>query len=233
MSDAATWVKFNDLVEWDKNPRHNSDAAWMVARSIEEIGWGAPVVAQASSMRLIAGHARLKAARILAHHTWNPETREWEDRVGPWQLDGAPGPNMIPARLLSVSDKQANQLAIADNKLNEVAEWDQDALEALVADLAVGEDDMIDYSAVDWLGFETEALQALLESEDSTPEPSKPGPAKDEAKEKTPVQEHEREVSFRRAKISVTVAIEESAEVANLIRDALEQEEITFALDVE
>lgn len=102
------------LVPWAKNPRRNDgrpvDA---VAESIRRFGFGAPIIARRADMRVIAGHTRLKAAVAL-------------------------GLDRVPVRFLDVTDAQADQLALADNKTGEIAEWDdakvQDILHTLLAD---------------------------------------------------------------------------------------------------
>lgn len=53
------------LVPWEKNPRKNDAAVDKVAQSIQELGFGAPIVAQAGTNRIIAGHTRWKAAQKL------------------------------------------------------------------------------------------------------------------------------------------------------------------------
>ena len=106
-------VRVSELVPWARNPRINDKAAQRLADSIRANGWGAPLLVQAGSMRVIAGHTRLKAARIL-------------------------GIDAVPCVLLDVSDVRADSLALADNRMGEFAEWDDDALVAILADLDKG-----------------------------------------------------------------------------------------------
>lgn len=83
-----------------------------MAKSIREFGFGAPIVARAENLRVIAGHTRLKAALKL-------------------------GLELVPVRLLDISEADADRLALADNKLGELAEWDQRILDALVRETGV------------------------------------------------------------------------------------------------
>ena len=129
------WIKPDDLKPWDKNPRQNENAIASVANSIERFGFGAPIVARKKDRRIIAGHTRWKAARLLA-------------------LD------FVPVRFLNLSDKDAELYALADNKLNELADWDFNALGRVVRELSNEVDfDLIDLKEI---GFDEEELARLI-----------------------------------------------------------------------
>lgn len=110
-------VAVGRLVPWELNPRKKQPVD-EVARSIRALGFGAPILAQRSSGRVIAGHTRLQAAKQL-------------------------GLESVPVRWLDVDDHKATLLAIADNKLGEKAEWDDEKLDALVAELVSEEVELI------------------------------------------------------------------------------------------
>ena len=105
------------LVPWDQNPRVNDEVVEGLAKSIEEFGFGAPIVARLANNMIIAGHTRWKAAAKL-------------------------GLKEVPVRFLDVSEAQAKALALADNRLGEEAEWDETALRTILfeirADVDVG-----------------------------------------------------------------------------------------------
>jgi len=109
-SAAAEWVKVADLKPWGNNPRKNDKAVAGVVESIRRFGFGAPVLARRANGEVIAGHTRLKAAVEL-------------------------GLEVVPVRYLDLDEEKAHLLAIADNKLGEVAVWDEAVLGAVVADL--------------------------------------------------------------------------------------------------
>lgn len=135
---AAVWVKIEDLTPWERNPRHNDEAAKDVAASIKRFGFGAPVVARKADGMIIAGHTRIKAAQLL-------------------------GLEEVPVRYLDLDPADAQLLALADNKLGELAEWDEEELAAILRDLDIGE-------ATEGLGFSEEELSRLLDSmEDAAP----------------------------------------------------------------
>lgn len=107
---AAVWVPLDDLRPWLGNPRKNSDAIKAVADSIRKFGFGAPLVARREDRQLIAGHTRLLAARRL-------------------------GLTHVPVRYLDLSPEDAQLLALADNKLGEIAEWDDGMLGRILEEL--------------------------------------------------------------------------------------------------
>lgn len=142
------WIDINELVPWEANPRLNDAAVEPVARSIARLGWGAPVVARESDRRIIAGHTRWKAAQFLRR--WRPaEPGEapspdapagWAPRApeAPWRLPDAPSPGAVPVRLVDIGEADAVAMALADNRLGEIAAWDDaglaSALQALASD---------------------------------------------------------------------------------------------------
>jgi len=103
---AAVWVDIKSLKPWDRNPRKNQAAVAPVAASMKRFGFGAPILARRADGEIIAGHTRILAAESL-------------------------GLTRVPVRYLDLDPADAHLLAIADNKLNEKAEWD-DALVAQV-----------------------------------------------------------------------------------------------------
>ena len=95
------------LRPWPGNPRLNDgEPVRRVAASIARFGWGAPIIARAANLEIIAGHTRWKAAQQL-------------------ELDE------VPVRLLDVSEDEAHMLARADNRLGELAEWSDELVHQL------------------------------------------------------------------------------------------------------
>jgi DNA modification methylase len=107
---AAVWLPVDELKPWAKNPRRNADAVGAVVDSIKRFGFGAPVLARAADKQVIAGHTRLLAAKKL-------------------------GLTHVPVRLLDLDPADAQLLALADNKLGEIAEWDDEMLGRVLAEL--------------------------------------------------------------------------------------------------
>lgn len=103
-------VPIDSIRPWDRNPRKNIDAIPKVARSIAQFGFVAPIVVRRSDMRIIAGHTRWMAAKRL-------------------------GLKDVPVRFVDLDDTRAAAYAVADNRLNEVAEWDHDALREILGEI--------------------------------------------------------------------------------------------------
>ena len=118
----AVWVEIWDLVEWEDNPRKNDAAVPEIAASIQRFGFSSPIVARSEDGMIIAGHTRLKAAREL-------------------------GLEKVPVRWMDLSREEAIALALADNKLGEIAYW-SDELQGLMSSLA--EEDGVDLSGLGW-----------------------------------------------------------------------------------
>ena len=126
------WVQISSLVPWDRNPRYNDGAVESVAKSIQRFGFASPIIARTADRRIIAGHTRWKAAMSL-------------------------GLELVPVRFLDLSDEEATALTLADNKLGELADWDDAKLAEVLASL--GDDGV---SGLGWTGKELAALAASL-----------------------------------------------------------------------
>ena len=96
-------LKLKEIKPYDKNPRFNDEAAEYVANSIKEFGFKNPIILDKNKV-IIAGHTRLKAAELL-------------------ELETAP---CIIAE--DLTKEQVKAFRLADNKVGEIAEWDEELL---------------------------------------------------------------------------------------------------------
>lgn len=147
----ALWLPLDALREWEANPRNNDGRPVEdVAASIREFGFVAPIVVWKSAGRMVAGHTRLKAMRALMA----------EDSA--FTPKGAPGPGLAKVIFHEFdSDKQADAYAIADNRLGELASWDEPKLGAMLAKIRT--DDEVPLAAVGYRDDEVDAkLKAIL-----------------------------------------------------------------------
>lgn len=96
-------IATTELIEYDSNPRKNDEAVQYVAASIREFGFKVPVIVDKNNV-IVAGHTRLKAAKFLG-------------------LDSVP---CIVAD--DLTDEQVQAFRLADNKVSEFAEWDEELL---------------------------------------------------------------------------------------------------------
>src|SRR5579859_4981566 len=115
---AAEWVSVEELRPWKDNPRINDPAVAKVVESIKRFGFGAPIIARKADREVIAGHTRLKAAVQL-------------------------GLRKVPVRYVDLDPVDAHLLALADNRTSEIAEWDDDALGKILADLRAADVDVL------------------------------------------------------------------------------------------
>jgi hypothetical protein len=127
---AAIWEDIDSLVPWGDNPRINDHAVENVANSIKRFGFASPIVARLADKMVIAGHTRLMAARSL-------------------------GLDRVPVRYLDIDPADAKMLALADNKIGEIAEWSDDLLQSVLEDLEGSGDDI---SGLGWTDLQLEAI---------------------------------------------------------------------------
>lgn len=128
------WTPVQELTGWEDNPRNNSEAVPKVAESIKRFGFGSPVIARTADLMVIAGHTRLAAAISLGLET-------------------------VPVRFLDLDPADAKLLALADNKLGEVAEWNEEKLSSEIRSLLEGGTEDLD---LDLAGFSTSEIEDLF-----------------------------------------------------------------------
>ena len=128
---AAQWVAIDKLTPWADNPRINDHAVDDVAKSIQRFGFASPIIARTENNEVIAGHTRLKAAIKL-------------------------GLDKVPVRFMDLDPADARMLALADNRVAELADWDDDALATILRELDA---DGLD---LDGLGWSDDDLADLL-----------------------------------------------------------------------
>lgn len=126
------WIEVSDLEPWKDNPRHNQTAIDEVAKSIKRFGFASPIIARTADKMIIAGHTRFEAAKML-------------------------GLKKVPVRFMDLDLNDAQLLALADNKIGEIADWDENKLKDILASL---EDQ--DLSG---LGWSDEELEGLLDDQ--------------------------------------------------------------------
>lgn len=139
------WRPIGEVHPYPNNPRNNDDAVEYVANSIREFGWQQPIVVDTDST-IIAGHTRLKAAKMLGMET----------------VPVVVADNLTPA--------QVNAYRLADNKVAEAATWDMEALAVELEGLEVDFDmTMFDFdeSEFDFGGLGGEPTEIV---EDEVPE---------------------------------------------------------------
>lgn len=128
-------VSVASLVEHPDNPRQGDVGA--ISTSIERFGVYQPIVVQRSTKRVLAGNHRLKAARALGRET-------------------------IPVWWLDVDDDEARAILLADNRLSDLATYDEAQLLAVVRDVA-------ERSTLDGTGWDGDDLDDLIKKLEGMP----------------------------------------------------------------
>lgn len=126
-------VPIESVVVNPLNPRRNEAAIEPVARSIQAYGFLNPLICD-EDLNLAAGHTRLAAAQ----------------RLGLTEVPVIRVPGLVGSRFQG--------FAIADNRTAELAEWDQELLSKIIAELNLDVD--FDLSA---LGFDDMEITKLLD----------------------------------------------------------------------
>lgn len=152
-----TFMKLTDLVPYSKNHRVHKGNAKRLANVIRTLGWGAPILVQSKSNRIIGGHGRYTAAKLIMK----------EDPLYKFDTN-APDAGYVPVRILDVSDAIADAMSIADNSSSLQGEDDTDALLSLATS-----EYMMSLGLNEDLGFDKEIKQATKDNSNIEKKPRK------------------------------------------------------------
>jgi hypothetical protein len=139
MKREITWVEIDSIEPYDRNPRRNVRAIKAVGKSLQEFGFNQPIVVDQNSV-IVVGHTRHRAAKDIG---------------------------MLTVPVIQITDLSENQLRayrIADNKLNELAEWDDDLLRGELQEL-------LDVGLEDTTGFGRDEIDRILNSNPQSDNP--------------------------------------------------------------
>lgn len=102
----------DEIVPYENNPRHNDDAVEALSASIREYGFKVPIIIDKNNV-IVAGHTRLKASKAL-------------------------GLKKVPCiRADDLDEEQVRAFRIADNRIGEIATWDQEKLEIELEEIEI------------------------------------------------------------------------------------------------
>jgi hypothetical protein len=129
----AAVVDVTDLRPNPRNPnKHPDEQVALLAKNIRALGWRHPVIVSKRSGLVVAGHARIEAARLL-------------------------GTVQVPVDYQDfASEAEETAYLIADNRIAELAERDNAAIKDLLQELDTGETDM------DLTGYTASAMEELI-----------------------------------------------------------------------
>lgn len=117
------------LTPHPRNPRHGDVGA--IFQSIDANGFYGAVIAQKSTGHVLAGNHRLKAAEEA-------------------------GITAVPVLWLDVDDERALRILLADNRTNDLAGYDTEALAEILSEVQARD------GSLDGTGYDGEALDVLL-----------------------------------------------------------------------
>ena len=123
--------KSENIKPYENNPRNNEEAVQYVANSIKEFGFKVPLVIDKDRV-IVTGHTRYKAAKLL-------------------------GMEELPCIMADdLTEEQIKAFRIADNKVSEVATWNEELLELELSEINI---DMSSF------GIEIESMEDIGELE--------------------------------------------------------------------
>lgn len=155
---AAVWKHIDSLVPWVKNPKRTEEGIPGVAKLIVKFGFGAAMMSwldpDTSQDMIVAGHTRQGAVKYLQRALPKLTARQ----RAKWHPDAirVAETGMVPVRERNdLTRSQAEQLAIADNKANEWAPWDDEKLPDVLSDMSLED--------VEDLGFDSSDLEKMAD----------------------------------------------------------------------
>jgi ParB-like chromosome segregation protein Spo0J len=132
----AAIVDWSTLKPHPRNPnRHPTEQIALLAKNIRALGWRHPVIVSKLSGYIVAGHARIEAAKLL-------------------NINAVP----VDYQLFASTEEETAYL-IADNRIAELAERDNAVLKDLLQELDTGATDM------DLTGYDSDSLEELMTQE--------------------------------------------------------------------
>ena len=132
-------LKVEELIPYINNPRNNTEAVDKVAASIKEFGFKVPIVIDKDNI-VVTGHTRLLASKKL-------------------------GLQEVPCVIADdLSPAQIKAFRIADNKVSEYAEWDEDMLKVELEELEEM-DFNLDTVSIDFSDFDLDIGEDIEETE--------------------------------------------------------------------
>jgi hypothetical protein len=128
-------VAISKLKPWSKNPRIKHAVSSIVS-SIENFGYLNPIVVQAKTYRVLAGHGRLQALK-------------------------AKNVTEVPVIVCELDDQNADAYAVADNKLSDASRFDYSILGGVFASMSTDVVALTGFNAPEISEFKNLAQEVL------------------------------------------------------------------------
>jgi ParB-like chromosome segregation protein Spo0J len=141
-------VEYKPLSKLVRAPRNPKDHdVGRLHGSMDEFGFTVPVLEDANTGRLVAGHGRLDTLQQRKAQG-KPPPRRVVERGGEWLIPVLTG-------VAFESPEQAEAYLVADNRLTELGGWVEDGLAAVLSDAAAND-------TLYATGFDSDDVDALL-----------------------------------------------------------------------
>lgn len=125
------YVNIDDIIPNDKNPKEHDVEE--IIRSFQRFGFTNPLIVDSNTNMLVAGHGRLQALIYLKRRNQQTPSGIIE-KNNQWQV-----PTVNKAFL---NENEAMAYIIADNKLTEVGQWNNEKLKNMVNELTDADVDL-------------------------------------------------------------------------------------------
>ena len=142
------FIPLDEVVPAFRNPKDHDVGAIM--ESIRRFGFVSPAVMNEATGKLVAGHGRLEALRLLWNEGGKPPKGIKVAKNGGWKIPVIRG-------ISFESDEEAEAYLIADNRLTELGGWDESQLADALKDLAA-----YNREAFEITGFDDDDLGQIL-----------------------------------------------------------------------
>jgi ParB-like chromosome segregation protein Spo0J len=127
---SITWVEIDQVISHPDNPRDGDIGA--IITSIGQNGWYGALIVQKSTSFVLVGNHRLMAVRQLG----------WKQ---------------VPVIFIDVDDRRARNIMLADNRVSDKANYNEDSLAALLS-AAASDGDLLA------TGYDQDDLDAMISS---------------------------------------------------------------------
>lgn len=125
MEHKIIYTQLHQIVPNDKNPKEHDIEE--IIRSFQRFGFTNPLIIDSNTNKLVAGHGRLQALVYLQNRQQQAPDGIKTDENGFWYV-----PTIERAFL---NENEAMAYIIADNKLTEIGNWDNNKLSDMVNEL--------------------------------------------------------------------------------------------------
>ena len=145
---SVEYMPLDGVKRWPRNPKDHDIPA--IIKSMKRWGFTLPIMRDASSGQLVAGHGRLEALLVMQAESAEPPSRVKVDSKGRWFVPVLEGIGFD-------NEDEAEAYLIADNRLTTIGGWfDQDLAEMLIGLEEKGA------NLYDGLGFDEESLRETI-----------------------------------------------------------------------